>query len=48
MPEIDPQENAHSQDDELSVQELEDVAGGAFAEDAIADNTNCGSGNCNC
>ena len=33
-------------DDELSVDELEQAAGGAA--DALADNTNCGSGNCNC
>ena len=32
-------------DDELSVEELEQAAGGA---EALADNTNCGSGNCNC
>jgi hypothetical protein len=47
MSEIEPQENAHLQDDELSVDELEDVDGGASI-DAVADNTNCGSGNCNC
>ena len=34
-------------DDELSVDELEQAAGGGAGE-AIADNTNCGSGNCNC
>jgi hypothetical protein len=34
-------------DDELSVEELEQAAGGG-ADEAIADNTNCGSGNCNC
>ena len=33
-------------DDELSAEELEQAAGGAA--EAIADNTNCGSGNCNC
>ena len=33
-------------DDELSVDELEQAAGGAA--EAIADNTNCGEGNCNC
>lgn len=47
MSEIKPQENAQLQDNELSVEELEDVAGGGPLEE-IADNTNCGSGNCNC
>lgn len=42
-----PQENAQLQDSELSVEELEDVAGGSQLEDVV-DNTNCGSGNCNC
>ena len=33
-------------DDELSAEELEQAAGGVG--EALADNTNCGSGNCNC
>lgn len=47
MSDIRPEENAQFQDGELSVEELEDVAGGNTL-DAVADNTNCGSGNCNC
>ena len=35
-------------DDELSVDELEQAAGGAYNADVVADNTNCGEGNCNC
>ena len=37
-------------EDELSAEELEQAAGGLAADQefAVADNTNCGSGNCNC
>jgi hypothetical protein len=36
-------------DDELSIEELEDAAGGAAALDAEAGNTNaCAGGNCGC